>query len=203
MPNLIKHLTKNQQEEFFDALNYMNMQEIKAFCLKHDISMNGKKGNILDRIKHYLTTGCILQPKKIPPKSKADKNKNYPLAPKTLILHGAYKNDLKTRIFLKSIIGEHFHFTAFGQDWIMNRWQQGKPPTYSEFAKFWQKEYLKRKNSKANPRKEWAYLNFIQRTLIQSPKISKKELTSSWEKERSQQAKKAIMILNQISNSID
>lgn len=42
--NHLQHLTKAQREELFDALNYMNMAEIKRFCIKHSIVQNGKKG---------------------------------------------------------------------------------------------------------------------------------------------------------------
>lgn len=148
-------------------------------------------------------TGEILQPKKIPTISKAETGKKYPLKPDTLILYGAYKNDLTTRNFFKKLIGEHFHFTAFGQDWIAKRWQQGKPPTYSEFAKAWQKEYLKRKSSKANPKKEWAYLNFLQRFLTQHPNASKQQLALAWKKERNKQAKNAMWVLDKIKASRD
>ena len=49
------------------------------------------------------------------------KGKKYPLQPKTKILIGAYKNDLATRLFFKELIGDHFHFTTFGIDWINER----------------------------------------------------------------------------------
>jgi hypothetical protein len=199
--NHLQHLTKVQIDEFFDALNFMNMEEIKHFCNKHGISISGKKGHILDRLKHYLITGEILHPKKIPPISKAKVGEIYLLKPNVLILKGAYKNDFQTRRFFKKLVGEHFHFTAFGQDWISKRWEQGKPPTYNEFAKAWQKEYLKRKKIKANPKKEWAYLNFMQQFLANYPNALKKELAIAWEEERNKQAKKAMKILNKIKIS--
>lgn len=179
--NFLKDLSEIQKGELFEALYYMNMSEIKNFCYNHKISISGKKRDILDRIKHYLITGEILQPKKIPAISRAKNRTQYPLTPDTLILFGSYKNDLRTRNFFKILIGEHFHFTAFGQDWVMKRWQQGKPPTYGEFAKTWQKENLKRKKSKANPKKEWAYLNFLQRFVAKYPHASKKEFAARLE----------------------
>lgn len=196
--NVLRHLTQAQRKTLFDAFNYMKMGEIKVFCNNYGIATSGKKGQLLDRLKHYLLTGEMLQPKVIPAISKAKPEKDYPLKSSTLILQGAYKNDLRTRIFFKKLIGEHFHFTAFGQDWIMNQWQQGKPPTYIEFATAWQKEYLKRKKAKANPKKEWAYLNFLQRYQKKHPKSSKKELALAWEAERQKYAKKAINVLSKI-----
>ena len=60
------------------------------------------------------------------------------------MLKGGYKNDLKTRIFFKSIIGDYFHFTAFGIDWLKEQWMKGEPPTYKKFADMWTKEYAYR-----------------------------------------------------------
>ncbi len=198
MPNLIKHLTSKQKNELFDALNYMKIGEIKKFCNKHAISIQGKKGEILNRVKHFLTTGNILLPRAMPEISKAKKNNSYPLKSNTLILHGAYKNDLATRSFFKKLVGEHFHFTSFGQDWIAERWQQGKPPTYAEFANAWQKEYLNRKKSEANPKQEWAYLNFMRRFQKENPNASKKDISKMWEKTRKQQVAKAKLVLDKI-----
>ncbi len=199
MADLIKHLTKKQKEEFFDALNYMKMDEIKEFCHKHSIPVSGKKGAILERIKHFLVTGKILQPKELPEISKAKSGKKYPLHAETPILSGSYKNDTATRNFLKKIIGDHFHFTAFGQDWILERWQKGKPPTYLEFANFWQKEYLKRKNSEANPKQEWAYLNFMRRFQKEFPEATKQDIAKKWEKRRKEEVEKAQLILSKIA----
>lgn len=198
MPNLIKHLTGEEKNNLFDALNYMKMKEIKNFCKNHVIPTKGQKGEILKRIKHFLTTGDILLPLVMPEKSKSKKGVQYPLHPDTHILYGAYKNDLKTRTFFKKLIGDHFHFTAFGQDWIADRWQKGRPPTYAEFAKAWQNEYLKRAKSEANPKQEWAYLNFVRRFQKENPGASKTDVAKGWEKTRKQQVKRAKLILDKI-----
>lgn len=195
---MLTNLSKKQQEEFFSALYYMNMAEIKEFCNKHKIPATDKKGPIIERIKHYLLTGEILSPPILPAIAKAKKDRDYPLKPNALILKGAYINDLQTRQFFQKLIGSHFHFTAFGQDWILERWYAGKPPTYAEFAKFWEKEFSKRKNSKANPRQEWAYLNFLQRYQKINPNISRAETMVAWEKKRALEAAKAKKILGKI-----
>lgn len=107
MPNYLKCLTKKEKNNLFDALNYLKISEIKTFCQKHSIPTSGKKGAVLDRIKHYLTTGKIILPSIIPAISKAKSGKLYPIAAGTKILQGAYKNDAKTREFFKKIIGTH------------------------------------------------------------------------------------------------
>lgn len=197
--NLIGHLSKKEKDNFFEALYYMKMAELKSFCQKHAIPLQGKKGEILSRLKNYLLTGKINQPKSLPDISKAKPKKLYPLAINTKILKGAYKNDLTTRNFFKKLIGEHFHFTSFGQDWILNRWREGKPPTYGQFAKYWQKEFLQRQNSEVNPKQEWAYLNFIRQYKKQTPHLSKRNISLAWKKTQQTKAKIAEAILSKIT----
>ena len=100
------------------------------------------------------------------------------------MLKGNYKNDLKTRLFFKKIIGEHFHFTAFGIDWLNERWMLGNPPTYQEFADMWEDEYRKRQKTPASAKEEWAYIRFVQGYLIHSPESSRDALNTAWENER-------------------
>ena len=76
MPSLISHLPN--QNQFLDALNYLNMQEIQAFCDLHAIGYRigvctadgglrrtkdiDRKGIVLDRIRCYLCTGVVPEP---------------------------------------------------------------------------------------------------------------------------------------------
>ena len=108
------------------------------------------------------------------------KGKEYPLDGQTYILFGAYKNDLKTRLFMKKLVGEHFHFTAFGQDWMKKKWYDGKPPTYAEFAAYWSAEYLKRKQGMTQPKDEWAYIKFIKEYIRKNPNATKEEILQKW-----------------------
>lgn len=148
---------------------------------------------------HFIKTGKIVPVKELPDCVFAQKGINYPLAPQTKILYGSFKNDLKTRNFFKQLVGNHFHFTAFGIDWIEERWHAGNPPTYQEFATMWQGEYERRKKTKAQPKKEWALLNFMQRYQEQFPNASKQEVMNAWKKEREKQAQFAQKLLNKVN----
>lgn len=178
-----------------DALHYMNMKELKDVCLELKLPHAGMKAAIIARIMHFLETGNILAEPEIPEISKAKKNQIVLLKPESLILHGSHKNDLATRLFLKKLIGEHFHFTAVGHDRIRERWLEGKPPTYQEFADFWQEA---RKMNKVCPKQEWAYLSFIQCFVQENPRASRAEITISWKIEREKKVQEAIMILKDI-----
>jgi hypothetical protein len=187
---MFTELAANTKAALFEALNYLNMEELTAICSRYQIPIDGKKGQIIERLKCFIDTGKIIKSPPLPAISKAKSTDSNELNPLALILSGLYKNDDRTRQFMKSLVGEHFHFTAFGQDWIKARWQAGKPPTYQEFAEVWQAEYVKRnaKGYKPSPKAEWAYLNFIQRYSESHPKASKAEISQQWEIMRANKA---------------
>ena len=131
-----------------------------------------------------MKTGKVVSSLKIPENSTAKKLQSYPLKPESYILYGSYKNNSVTREFFKSIIGKHFHFTAFGMDWINQRWMEDNPPTYQEFALFWQDEYERRKIKKMPAKKEWAYISFVQDYITKYPHASRNKIMDAWKKER-------------------
>lgn len=130
----MKLCSEQELKKLFDALHYMNIKELRSFCKQHNIPSTEKKAELIHKIMHFAKTGNVLPVKEFPDSAFAQKGINYQLAPQTKILNGSFKNDLKTRNFFKQLIGDHFHFTAFGIDWIEERWHAGNPPTYQEFA---------------------------------------------------------------------
>ena len=106
--------------ELKESLHFLHMEELRNLSNELSLSNKGKKLELIIRIVHFLQTGEKLSSLKFPSISCA-KDKNVLLLLTSLMLKGAYKNDLKTRLFFKSIIGEYFHFTAFGIDWLNER----------------------------------------------------------------------------------
>lgn len=184
----------NQLKILDDALHYLRVAELKDLCNNLKLPDQGTKAPLIKRIIHFVKTGMI-STTPIPPISLAKKGLIYPLEPQTDILKGAYKNDLATRLFFKKLIGPHFHFTAFGIDWLNERWQAGNPPTYAEFASFWQKENLRRSKTKIAPKAEWAYINFLQKYAAHYPKSSPAEAKRAWFGEQTRQKRIAIDLL--------
>lgn len=180
------------------ALLFFHVKELKELLLKYDLSLKGKKSVLILRLLRFLKTGEKIIESPLPTNVYAKQGQLYPLYPYTLILKGAYKNDLKTRLFFKKLIGEHFHFTAFGQDWIQEQWEKGAPPTYEAFAKMWQKEYERRQREGSSPKEEWAYIRFVQSFIRQFPKASKLMILGAWEKERQKQVTLARHLLKTI-----
>lgn len=166
------------------SLTFLHVDELKSLAMKLSLVDKGNKMAIIMRILHFLHTGEKLTIPKLPKKSCAKRGQVNPLNATALMLKGAYKNDLKTRLFFKKLVGDHFHFTAYGIDWLNDRWMEGNPPTYQEFAKMWQAEYEKRKNRQIAPKEEWAYINFVQNFLQSSLDGSRESVYHAWECER-------------------
>lgn len=170
--------------QLYEALHYLKVKELRALCDRFGVPADGNKVALINCIMTFVKTGKIVEAPVMPAASKAQRGKLYPLDPRTLMLHGNYKNDAKTRAFFKKIIGEHFHYTAFGIDWLNERWMAGNPPTYGEFAVMWQEETERRAQQKAPPKKEWALIRFTQNFVEKYPDASRDELHAAWEKER-------------------
>ncbi len=167
-----------------NSLVFFHVSELKDLATNLSLLDKGNKMALIMRILHFLHTGKKLTVPKFPENSCAKRGQIYPIDLSSLMLKGSYKNDLKTRLFFKQFLGDHFHFTAFGIDWLNERWMHGNPPTYQEFAEMWQDEYKKRKNMPAAPKEEWAYINFVQKFLANSLEVSRESVNHAWECER-------------------
>ena len=178
-------------------LYYFYVDELKGICAELGLSTSGKKLDFILRILAYLKSGVKQELIPFPEGSKAKKHETYPIARDTKMMMGSYKNDRATRTFFQSLIGEHFHFTVFGLDWLEEKWRLGEPPTYAEFASFWKAEYERRQTEKSPLKKEWAYLNFVQRCKEEFPYFSSAEINRAWEEERNLHVQKAYKILNE------
>ena len=166
------------------SILFLKMGELRKICVQFNLTEKGKKLALIDRILSYLKYGEKKEQRPFPEKSRARKGEKYSLTPTTLILKNAHKNDLATRKFMKTLVGEHFHFTAYGIDWIEDQWYAGKAPTYRQFAEFWQREYQAREKHKTPPKKEWAYINFVQTYLQSHSNANKGEILKAWNIER-------------------
>lgn len=173
-------ISDEQLSQLQESLKFLNISELKDICKILDISCKGKKLFMVTCILTFLKTGEVLSEPDIPFVSTVPKRQKIPLSLDSLILKGNYKNDLKTRHFFKSIIGEHFHFTAFAIDWINERWLEGNPPTYKEYAQMWVEETARRKKYGSKPKEEWAYINLVQKLKAVNPSISREEIINEW-----------------------
>ena len=188
-------LTAQEIDNLTTSLHYCKVQELVEICEQLHLKPQGKKAHLIASITHFIKTGKQLSQEKIPSSSRKQSNQHYPLAPDTLIVYGSFKNDLATRIFLKKLIGNHFHYTAFGIDWIKQRWLDGNPPTYAEFAHFWQQEYVKRQGKQLLEKPEWAYLNFLKNFKEKNPSAPRDKALAAWEESRLQHKNNALALI--------
>lgn len=149
----IKHLSSQERDALFESFYVLTMDQLRTLCKHFELTYTGKKVFLIECLKQYLLTGAHVKPQAYPAASCAQKGEKAELLPDAFILFGSYKNDLKTRLFMKKLVGDRFHFTAAGIDWMHERWAQGKPPTYGEFAVWWQTEGQLQRPLK----KEWAF----------------------------------------------
>ena len=182
-------------QELKESLLFMRVQELRDTCKQLNLLFSGIKGTLIQRIIYFCKTGKVAKEEIIPDISKAKKGDYYPLLPETLILYGNYRNDSATRAFMKALVGNHFHFTAFGIDWIKGHWIAGNPPSFQEFADFWQQQYLANKQKKPTPKEEWAYIKFTQNYLSTKPAASHKDIIEDWKQEQRRQVRKAQQII--------
>ena len=127
------------------SLNFLYVNELKELCIKLSLSKKGKKLELISRIILFIKTGDKQSIPDLPEISCAKKGQAYELSKNSLMLKNAYKNDLKTRIFFKKLIGDYFHFTAFGIDWLNERWMHGSPDPTPGHGKHRKKERGKEK----------------------------------------------------------
>ncbi len=197
-------LTEQEQASLSDAMHFMKMAELHDACRILGLPEAGKKAELIEKIMLFIRTGKTMTLPTIPAQSRATLRRGHPatLHPNALMLYGLYKNDAATRTFFKTLIGPYFHYTAFGIDWINDRWMAGKPPTYQEFADYWVAEYERRKKTPEDPKKEWRYINFMQEMQITHPTASKDEMMAAWKTAQAQNAHRARRVLMAIAERI-
>lgn len=181
----MSYLPAEEASQLKEALSHLHVEELELQLTQLGLSSQGfNKNELIERLMHYAITGKELPPAVIPAVSRATKKNPRVLDPQARMLYGAYKNDLATRNFFKKFIGNHFHFTAQGIDWLRERWLQGNPPTYGEFAHEWQDEYERTRQKKRAPKQEWAYIRFVQDYMQQFPTAPKNKINEAWKAKR-------------------
>ena len=147
-------LTEHEQNSLSESMHFMKMAELQEGCRILGLPDAAKKRTHRKNNDVYSHWHHNAIARKFPMISRASlRQAPQDLHPDALMLYGSYKNDAATRAFFKTLIGSHFHYTAFGIDWLNDRWIAGKPPTYQEFADYWIAESERRKKKREEPKK--------------------------------------------------
>jgi hypothetical protein len=189
-------LNKDQLNQLQESLYFLHVEELKSLAHQLHLSEKGKKLELIQRIITFIETGKKIECAQFPRVSCAPRGMQVTLKPDARMLKGNYKNDLATRLFFKKLIGSHFHFTAFGIDWLNEQWMQGKPPTYQDFADMWQSEYERRLKNPAAAKTEWAYINFVQNLAEKHPELGREMVHAAWHVEREKHKTRILSLLH-------
>lgn len=185
-------------------LNYLNMQEIKAFCDKtcipykihyyrdDKLRMSGeidRKAIILDRIRAFVETRKVVSPTIYTSKVSCFDPLASKLTPSDYVFYGQYKTTHKNILALmKSLTDGKFKFGAISQEVIRDFWREGKAPSYQQFAIAW----LKAEEAHVEPKPEWAYLTDLAAGMDRS----------EWKEHRKKKANAVLTVLRNLSNEI-
>ncbi len=160
---------------------YWLKEELIKFCRKTGISYAGGKIEITDRIIEYLETGKIIKPKKA-------RQKKLPKPTKPLTLETVIGVDYRTykekKEFLKSIIGEQFHFTVHLLDFFKKN--VGKK-IYAGIVTEWYKE----QDLKNDPNfvkeiaPQFEYNQYIRDFMKANPNMKRKDAIKYWKLKKS------------------
>ncbi len=140
---------------------YWYLQELVAFARAHEIPASGPKDELLRRIDLFLRTGRRPKTRAASAPRRGAKRPG-PLTVRTVV-GDDFRCDAGTRAFFKSVIGEHFHFTAHLQQFRRERIGRGERLTYGDLAREWIAEHERRKdkNYKSELSRSWEYITFV------------------------------------------
>jgi hypothetical protein len=199
MQSPISHLSDPKQQELLVDINYLNMVEIKAFCNTHAIpysiwietkdggrrkaSEDDRKGVILDRIRHYLRTGRVIDATFFPASVVCFDDLPEQIKPSDRLFYGQYDKKSNAMVaLLKELTDGKFKNGAIARILAREYWSKGIAPTFREYAREW----LRASENHTRPNPEWAFLS--DRT--------EGEDTSKWKQLRASKAKRVLSILS-------
>src|SRR5919109_5462851 len=154
MSNFLSKLTKGEQARLLEELNYMNLDEIRGFCVPRGIAYkivaehtNGKtkvtrdtdrKPIVLARVRHYLATGDVGQASRIPATIVREERPPARLGPRDRLYYRWYAKEHEGVIrLLRELTTGLFRDGAVARVVAMAFWTRGQAPTFEEFAKSW------------------------------------------------------------------
>jgi len=200
-PIAFSKLPKGEQKELLDDLNYLNGMEIKSFCKRHSIPYKiaietgdggrrttkdvDRKGVMLNRIRHFLKTGVVLEQTCFPTAVVCFDPLPDKITQDDRLFYGQYdKKNRRLIALLKSLSNGQFENGAIARILAREFWSKGEAPTLREYASAWIQ--ASREHTKPNP--EWAFLS----------DRANKLAVSDWKQLRANKASKVMKLLNQI-----
>ena len=199
---LISGLSKKEQRELLQDLNYLNTGEIKKFCERHRIPYrivvemkdgswrrtkdDDRKGVMLQRVRHFLRTGGVSQETRFRSTVVCFDDVPQDLASTDCLFYGRYdKSNRVVMGLLKELTGGEFEDGAIARILAREFWSRGEAPTFQKYAAAW----LIARREHTKPNAEWAYL---------SDRAGKKDV-AEWKRLRVSKAKGVLKRLGRIT----
>ena len=156
MPNFLSKLTKGEQARLLEELNYMNLDEIRGFCIPRGIPYrivaeysSGKiratkdtdrKPIVLARVRRYLTTGEVGQASCIRADIVREETPPARLGSRDRLYYRWYAREHEGVMrLLRDLTAGRFRDGAVARVVAMAFWTRGEAPTFDEFARSWMK----------------------------------------------------------------
>ncbi len=202
--SFLSKLSKGERQELLDDLNYLNISEIKSFCNHHSIPYriaietedggrrmtkdDDRKGVILDRIRHFLQTGVILEETRFQASVVCLDRLSDQITADSSLFYGQYDKTNRAMIaLLESLTDGQFKNGAVARILARDFWSSGKAPTFREYASAW----IHASSEHLRPNPAWAFLSDRASGVA----------GADWKKLRRDKASKVLKLLNRITSA--
>ena len=156
MPNFLSKLNKGERARLLEELNYMNLDEIRGFCVPRGIPYrivaeysSGKikatkdtdrKPIVLARVRRYLTTGDVGQASCIPVEIVREEKPPAQLGPRDRLYYRWYAKEHEGVMrLLRDLTAGQFRAGAGPRGGASGLWSGGPQPPVEELAPTWMK----------------------------------------------------------------
>lgn len=199
----LAHLDESARRGLLADVSYLNLAEIRRVCDRHDIPYRivvatpdggtrstpdtDRKPIVLDRVRHYLTTGERLPATLLDASIVRDEPPpGDPTGTDRLYYRWYSKSHPQVIKSLTDLTGGRFRNGALARVLIMEFWRNGQAPTFEELAQAWLAATDGRRDLMSP---DYAFLTDLQ----------KGEAGPDWKSVRERRAQRALAVLEKLA----
>lgn len=177
MPTLLSELGRAERNQLFESLNYLNQREYRSVCHRHSIpykilietpsgqtrvtSHADRKPVVMQRIRHFLTTGDVLAATCFPARVVRSGPPPEKLESTDRLYYDWCKKTLPSVMrVLETLTDGHFKDGALARVLVVEFWTNGEAPTFADFASAWTAAKQRKRDLLTE---EYAYLSDLRK----------------------------------------